>query len=101
MEKEVMEDLFRIQCEKILNETWAKALIHYDKIKEIVEHGDIRNETDKIVLLIAANAALQKMTLDRAVDSSLNLSLNEEMSLCGQNKKHQCPCNREVCLMEA
>jgi len=65
----VMEDMFFIQCEKIVNETWSKAAIHYNDIKKIVEKGGPENEYEQSIMMIAANATLQKMTLDKASDT--------------------------------
>jgi len=62
------DDMFFIQCEKIVNETWSKAAMHYDDIKAIIEKGGPENEYEQIIMLIAANATLQKMTLDKAKD---------------------------------
>ena len=62
------EDMFFIQCEKIVNETWSKTAIHYDEIKTIVEKGGPENEYEQSIMMIAANATLQKMTLDKAND---------------------------------
>lgn len=99
MGKTATDDMFLIRCEKIVNETWSKAAIHYDDIKRIVEIGEINDKKDKIILMIAANATLQKMTLDKAMDKQY-FDFAEEMSPCGNNPKHKCPCNRKICLID-
>lgn len=71
MAKTETDDLFALQCEKIVNESWSKAVIHYDSLKEIIERGGPCTEREEAIIMIAANAALQKMTLDRATDRLL------------------------------
>lgn len=68
MAKTATEDLLLIQCEKIVNETWSKAAIHYNAIKQIVAQGGPKDELEQTIMMIAANATLQKMTLDKAKD---------------------------------
>jgi len=99
MAKTAIDDLLVLQCEKIVNESWSKAANFYDDIKRIVEKGGPNTESEVGIMMIAANAALQKMTLDRATDQLL-FGLSEEMSSCGQNPQDECPCDREVCLMK-
>lgn len=96
MAKAAAEDMLMIQCEKIVNETWAKAALHYNNLQHIIEDGGPDNEAEQAIVMIAANAALQKMTLDKALDEKFHL---EEMSLCGERLKRDCPCEREICLM--
>jgi len=99
MAKTVTEDLMLMRCEKIVNETWSKTSLYYDTLKDIIEKGGPSTDQELTILMIAANATLQKMTLDKALDEQF--LLGEEMSLCGKNPKNQCPCSREVCLMDA
>lgn len=68
MAKTATDDLLLLQCEKIVNETWSKAAIHYDSLKDIIERGGPCTEREEATIMIAANAALQKMTLDKATD---------------------------------
>ena len=68
MAKTVNNDMLLLQCGKIVNETWSKASLHYEYIKEIVEKGGPENEQEEAIMMIAANATLQKMTLDRVSD---------------------------------
>ncbi len=65
------EDLSRLKCEKIVNENWSKASTYYDEIKEILEKGEIQDEKEESILMIAAHAALSKMTMDRADEKVL------------------------------
>ena len=99
MAKTAADDLLLLQCEKIVNESWSKAAIHHISLKDIIEKGGPSTEKELAIVMIAANAALQKMTLDRAKDQDL-FGLSEKMSPCGQNSKDLCPCEREVCLMK-
>lgn len=99
MTETMTEDMFFIQCEKIVNETWSKTALYYDEIKAIIEKGGPENEYEQGIMMIAANATLQKMTLDRASDKRF-FDLDEEMSSCGQHLKSDCPCEREVCLIK-
>ena len=62
------EEMNRLKCEKIVNESWSEAYKLYDEIKDIVHRGGVKEEKDNIILMIAANAALQQMTLDKAED---------------------------------
>ncbi len=71
MAKTATDDLLLLQCEKIVNESWSKAAIHSDDIKAIVEKGGPSTEREEAIIMIAANAALQKMTLDKATDQLL------------------------------
>ena len=64
MDTTASENMFMLQCDQIVNDTWAKAALHFNEIKRIVEAGEITNEHDEAILLIAANATLQKMTFD-------------------------------------
>ena len=68
MAKTATEALLFIQCEKIVNETWAKTSLHYDQLNKIILNGGPLNEDEEAIIMIAANATLQKMTLDRAKD---------------------------------
>ena len=71
MAKTATDDLLLLQCEKIVNETWSIAAIHYDDIQSIIEKGGPCTEREEAIIMIAANAALQKMTLDKATDKLL------------------------------
>ncbi len=97
MTKALTEDLVLIQCERIVNETWSTITLHYDLLKDIIEKDGPRTEWEQKIVMIAANAALQKMTLDKAIDNKFCL---EEMSKCGKNLKENCPCERDVCLTD-
>ena len=99
MAKTMTEDMFFIHCEKIVNETWSKTAIHYDDIKMIVEKGGPENEYEQMIVMIAANATLQKMTLDRATDQRF-FDLSGDTSPCGEQLSTECPCDREVCLLK-
>ena len=96
--EEITENMLFRQCDKIVNETWSKTAIHYDKLKEIVLKGGPENDYEQSIIMIAANATLQKMTLDRASDQEF-LNSNEAMADCGLTLKRDCPCDRPVCLM--
>jgi hypothetical protein len=65
------EDLILLRCDKIVNETWSKAAVYYEEIKFIMEKGGPSNEAEEAIMMIAANATLQKMTLDKAKDELL------------------------------
>lgn len=62
------DEMDRLKCERIVNETWAKAREYYEELQEIIERGTIEDGRDEAILLIAANASLQKMTLDQMSD---------------------------------
>lgn len=70
MAKTTTEDMYQMRCEKVVNESWSRASLHFDEIKKVVEKGKVSTEDDEILLLIAAGAFLQKMTLDRAIDQT-------------------------------
>ena len=82
------EDMFFIHCEKIVNETWSKTAIHYDDIKAIVEKGGPENEYEQSIVMIAANATLQKLTFDKAADQRY-FDLSAEKSPCARWRR-QC-----------
>ena len=65
------EDLILLRCDKIVNETWSKAAVYYDDIKFIMDKGVPSNKAEEAIMMIAANATLQKMTLDKAKDELL------------------------------
>jgi len=99
MAKTETEDLLLMQCEKIVNETWSKAAMHYDVLQQIIYHGGPTTDNEEAILMIAANAALQKMTLDKALDEQY-FNTDREMSLCGFNAHDECPCDREICRLK-
>lgn len=70
MAKTTVEDLYQMRCEKIVNESWSRASLHFDEIKKIVETGEVSTEEDKSLLLVAAGAFVQKMTLEQAIDQT-------------------------------
>ena len=93
------EQMFLLQCEKIVNETWSKASLHIQELQRIIESGEIVDEIDEAIVLIAANAALQKMTVDKTLDKQY-FNMLDEKSPCGINLKKECPCDRKVCLLD-
>jgi len=99
MAKTMTDDMFLIQCEKIVNETWSKASRYYDEMKAIMDKGGPENEYEQTIVMIGFNAAVQKMTLDKAQDQRF-FELPAEKSECGENLKTDCPCDRDVCLMK-
>ena len=62
------DDIHRLRCEKIVNESWSKARELYDELENIIHKGKYENEREYTILMIAANAALQQMTLDNVDD---------------------------------
>lgn len=62
------DDIHRLRCEKIVNESWSKARDFYYDIEYIIHKGKSENERENAILMIAANAALQQMTLDNVDD---------------------------------
>lgn len=62
------EEDVRLKCEKIVNESWSDAQKFYNEIKNIINKDGPKNKKENIILIIAANAALQQMTLDKAED---------------------------------
>lgn len=60
------EEVNRLKCERLVNLSWSKARLHYDDLKEIIAQGGPSNEEEYVIMMVAAFAALQKMTLDKA-----------------------------------
>ena len=85
MAKEEMEkdDMYRLVCERILNESWSNAERYKGEIEKILERGTIESERDVSLLLIASGAFMQRSTLISADNSRFDL---DEFSLvpCGR-----------------
>ena len=64
------EQLYRIRCERVVNESWAEARKYLDRLKDILSNGAKDNE-EVSILYLAAFAFLQKATLDEAEDQEL------------------------------
>lgn len=60
------EEVSRLKCEKLVNESWSKAWKYLDEIKEILDKGEIQNDHEEAILMIAAHAALSQMTMNKA-----------------------------------
>lgn len=64
-------DVDRLKCEKIVNEIWSDVNTHFDELDRILKRGFIRDEGDEAILMIAAHAALAKITMDQADEKVL------------------------------
>jgi len=64
------EDLYRIRCERVVNESWAEAKKHLNKLPAILTNGP-ENEEESAIIISAALAFLQKATLEEAEDLEL------------------------------
>ena len=105
---------YRLQCERVVNESWGEVTKFKDEIKGVLEKtGNLTKEDldlletnnlterDLVLLKIAADAFVQKVSLDERMDQDiLNNDVCSELSLCGKNPKSQCPCARAVCLLQ-
>lgn len=65
-----MEEISRLRCEHAVNETWAIVGEYYDHLVKILDKGSTDNETEDALLRMAANAVVQKMTLERSQDKN-------------------------------
>jgi len=62
------ETVNRLLCEKIVNETWSKAAHYKKEIIEVLDKNGPDNARDISLLIIAAEAFIQKETLIEAED---------------------------------
>jgi len=90
------ESTFRLFSERVINETWSKAEQYKEEIELILERGTVESDRDISLLLIAANAFIQKVTLSDADNHEMGL---EEFSLvpCGKEYKSCDSCGLEDC----
>jgi len=64
------EDLYRIRCERVVNESWAEARKYLDRLENILIDG-AKNDEEISIIILAAFAFLQKATLDESEDREL------------------------------
>lgn len=64
------KELYRIRCEKLVNESWGEARKHLDKLHEIFQSGAKNTEEVKIIIK-AAFAFLQRATLEETEDQEI------------------------------
>ena len=62
------ELVHKLLCEKLVNESWGGIAVCYDDLEKIFEQGGPHNDKEQAIILLAACVALQKLTLDHAVD---------------------------------
>lgn len=62
------EDLYLIRCERIVNESWGQVGKYYGELEKIIEQGGPQNDFEESIVLMAANATLQQLTLEAAED---------------------------------
>ena len=69
-----------LRCEKVVNESWSKAGVYFDEIKEIMEKEEEEedNEREREIIKIFARIAYQKMILDKAVDEKYDINFPEK-----------------------
>lgn len=60
------EEISRLKCEKLLNESWSQTDNFYNELRIIVMRGYPESDREEAVLMIAGTTALQKLTLDNA-----------------------------------
>lgn len=65
------DEVKRLRCEKVVNETWSKANKYLKELKVITLRGKINNKREEAILLVAANAAVQKMIMDNTEEPEL------------------------------
>jgi len=63
-----MERVFRIKIDHEIAESFGKLRPFFDELKEIVNRGCALTEREQTVLMMAAIASLQKMTMDIAME---------------------------------
>ncbi len=64
-------DVQRLGCEKIVNESWSKAARYKDKIDEVLKKDRPRTDNDISLLIIAAAAFMQRVTLEEVENKEL------------------------------
>ena len=62
------ENVYKLRCEKLVNETWGKIATRFNKLEKIFEQGGPKNSEEHAIIIWAAYATLQRLTLDRAID---------------------------------
>lgn len=80
------EELYMIRCEHLVNETWSKLDDYYDELKAIMDKGGPENDREQSIVLIAADTALQNLTLTKAQDEHF---FNTQVALppCGKEER--------------
>ena len=87
-EKKVNQtDVCRLICERIANEGWSNAEKYKDNLEIILERRSIESEEDLSLLLIVANAFLQKVTLSELENNELGLKIT---NLIGDEDLDEC-----------
>ncbi len=68
-----------LRCEKVVNESWSKARMYFDEIKEIMEkEEEEEDEREREIIKMFARIAYQKMILDKAVDEKYDINFPEK-----------------------
>jgi len=99
MTKNVNKDeRYKLLCEKVLNESWSEVSKHTEEIQAALEKSYLEEE-DLLLIKLAARAFLQRALMERADSVALFDVDPYGLSACGQNLKEECPCDREVCIL--
>lgn len=79
------EELCMLRCEMVVNETWSKLDSYYDELKEIMDKGGPESDREQSIVLIAAEVALQNLTLTKAQDEHF-FNTQAVIPPCGEEK---------------
>lgn len=64
-------EVIRLQCEHMVNNTWAGIGAMKEDLERILEQGGPKNSVDMSILIIVGNACLQKIEMEEALDEDL------------------------------
>lgn len=83
-ESDKKEERYRLLCEKEVNESWSKVGKYTKEIFKALDKKEL-NETDLLLIKLAARAFIQKSILENA-DNTLLFGVDlHEIAPCGKN----------------
>jgi hypothetical protein len=85
------DDKYRLLSERILNESWSNVELFKKEIGKILEKGRVESDREMSLIMMAANAFFQKVTLNDAESCKLDLvSSGQECDSCKNCSLKEC-----------
>jgi hypothetical protein len=92
------EERHKLLCEKVLNESWSSVGKYSEDIQLALEKRN-PSKYDLALIKLAARAFVQRDLMEKADSAALFGVDLYDLSACGQNLKEDCPCGRDICLV--